>query len=226
MNHREILRASELLLAEELAATLRHRQNNHIAAVRNSAFYIRQKVTRATTLSSDDPRVGAFFELIDRELVSASNALPAQARARTVQAGKLQASMVGSLLWPLVGDARCELRILVDEPVQVPDELGLAVALRCLMANAVEALEPAGGVVTLSSQRTAGGGFLEVRNDGNGFEPEVLERAREPFFSTREGHLGVGLNVAARAIALNGGRLELQQEPGGAVARLLLAEVG
>jgi two-component system NtrC family sensor kinase len=37
---------------------------------------------------------------------------------------------------------------------------------------------------------------LEVADTGKGMRPEDLERAVEPFFTTKNGHLGVGLSVA------------------------------
>ena len=55
---------------------------------------------------------------------------------------------------------------------------------------------------------------LEVRDTGRGMEPEVLERAVEPFFSTKPGHLGVGLSIANGIWRRHRGTLSVRSVPG------------
>lgn len=227
MNPRQILVAGRLLLAEELTATVRHRLNNHFSAVRNASFYLRQRVEKSTTLTAEDARVGVFFELIDRELVAASALMAGlHSGARAVDGGTVRASGLAEALWPLVSpEGPCQLRVELDEPIHVDDPTGCAAALLCLLENAVEALGRAGGAVTLSSRRAEGATVIEVCNDGPGFTPGALERAAEPFFTTRENHLGLGLSVASRVAERGRGRLELAPgQPSGAVARLRFPE--
>jgi signal transduction histidine kinase len=50
---------------------------------------------------------------------------------------------------------------------------------------------------------------IEVEDDGAGFTPEAVQKACEPFFTTRNVGLGLGLTVASRIIRAHGGRLEV-----------------
>ncbi len=50
---------------------------------------------------------------------------------------------------------------------------------------------------------------LAIQDGGTGFTPEVAQRAREPFFSTRNVGLGLGLTVARKIIEAHHGRLEI-----------------
>jgi len=59
---------------------------------------------------------------------------------------------------------------------------------------------------------------VEVRDSGTGFEPEAAQRAPEPFFSTRNVGLGLGLTVSRKIIESHHGKIEIptprKGEPG------------
>lgn len=66
-----------------------------------------------------------------------------------------------------------------------------------LLKNALEAIGDAEGTISLSTGIDHRGWIvLEIRDSGVGMPPPVQERAVEPFFSTKPGHLGVGLSIA------------------------------
>ncbi len=50
---------------------------------------------------------------------------------------------------------------------------------------------------------------IEVQDSGAGFPPEVAERANEPFFSTRNVGLGLGLTVTRKIIENHHGKMEI-----------------
>ena len=55
---------------------------------------------------------------------------------------------------------------------------------------------------------------LEVADTGKGMSPTDLERAVEPFYSTKHGHLGVGLSVANGIWRRHRGTLSLHSQQG------------
>jgi two-component system NtrC family sensor kinase len=62
---------------------------------------------------------------------------------------------------------------------------------------------------------------LEIRDTGRGMEPQVMERAVEPFFTTKSGRIGVGLSIANGIWRRHKGTLSLRSMPGeGTVLRL------
>jgi signal transduction histidine kinase/DNA-binding NarL/FixJ family response regulator len=65
---------------------------------------------------------------------------------------------------------------------------------------------------------------VEVRDSGKGFTPETAERAQEPFFSTRNVGLGIGLTVSRKIIESHRGRIEIpaSAEGGSGVVRISL----
>ncbi|WP_353476658.1 ATP-binding protein (plasmid) [Salipiger sp. H15] len=85
-----------------------------------------------------------------------------------------------------------------------------------LLHNAIEAVEPGRGEVTLSVRAQAGELTLLVRDNGPGIPPDVLPRVTEPFFSTRIGGegLGLGLAISFEVVQHFGGRLDIRSDPG------------
>ena len=104
---------------------------------------------------------------------------------------------------------------LVPTPPIKGHEEQLKVMLRNLLQNVYDALPAKGGTVWLSTSTDHRGWIvLEVRDSGEGMEPSTLERAVEPFFSTRPGRLGVGLSIANGIWRRHFGTLSIQSIPG------------
>ena len=64
---------------------------------------------------------------------------------------------------------------------------------------------------------------IEVRDSGVGFSPEAAERAQEPFFSTRNVGLGIGLTVSRKIIESHHGRIEINASRGGECGVVLVS---
>jgi signal transduction histidine kinase len=92
-------------------------------------------------------------------------------------------------------------------------------ALRNWFVNAMQAM-PEGGLISTRVNIEENAAVLEIRDEGPGFSEEALRRWDEPFFSEREGGMGLGLTLAAEVTRANGGRVSVANDPaGGAVVR-------
>lgn len=92
-----------------------------------------------------------------------------------------------------------------------------------LLLNAVEAL-PGGGRIEVEVSGGDSGVYIEVRDDGPGFDEAYLEHSLfKPFASTKKNGLGVGLVLCRTLAEAHQGRLSAGNLPGGgAVVRLTL----
>jgi len=85
-----------------------------------------------------------------------------------------------------------------------------------LCVNAVDAM-PGGGTLKLRT-RNADPGWIElaVEDTGAGMPPEVLEKAMDPFFTTKEvgKGTGLGLSMAYSTVTAHHGQLQIRSEPG------------
>ena len=93
------------------------------------------------------------------------------------------------------------------------DPRRLEEALMNLVANGIEATPPGGEVAVEVRPR---GDLIEirVRDTGRGIPPETLPRLGTPFFTTREEGTGLGVALARSVVALHGGSLRYESEPG------------
>src|SRR6185312_2688920 len=82
------------------------------------------------------------------------------------------------------------------------------------LQNAYEAMPDHAGTITVSTATDDRGWVVvELRDTGRGMTAEVLERAVEPFFSTKPGHLGVGLSIANGVWRRHRGTLSVRGVP-------------
>ncbi len=96
------------------------------------------------------------------------------------------------------------------------DPAALSHSLMNLCINAVDAM-PDGGVLTLCTRNEVGGWVLiEVADTGSGMPRDVLDRALDPFFTTKDvgKGTGLGLSMVYSTVKSHQGQMELQSEPG------------
>ncbi|MGZ8361394.1 MAG: sensor histidine kinase [Allosphingosinicella sp.] len=110
-------------------------------------------------------------------------------------------------------------------------------AIRNLIENAVNYAGPAHVAVREAGSRTSGSGgaevAIEVSDRGPGIPEAELANVQEAFYrvepsrSRTTGGSGLGLTLARAAVQVHGGRLELENRPGGGlIARLILPKDG
>ena len=96
-----------------------------------------------------------------------------------------------------------------------------------LLVNACQALsDPAQSIGVATALDAARNEVrVEVRDEGQGIADDLLERVKDPFFTTKrdQGGTGLGLALSDRIVEDHGGRLELApRKPRGTVATIVL----
>jgi len=123
------------------------------------------------------------------------------------------------LLQPEIDRRGVTVRWLANDPAVVrADPVAIDQIVHNLIANALQAMDrQAEGPreLRLSVRREGERAVLDVADTGPGLPPEVLSRLFEPFFSTREGGLGLGLTLSESLAQAQGGRLSAGAAPGG-----------
>lgn len=122
----------------------------------------------------------------------------------------------GELLERTLGaDIRVDADLATDlRPVRA-DRSKMEQVLLNLIMNARAAM-PSGGVLGLQTRNDDDRVVLSVSDNGRGMEPEVIQRAFEPFFTTRPKGQGTGLGLATAygAVIDAGGTIDIESELG------------
>ncbi len=112
-----------------------------------------------------------------------------------------------------------ETRIDPSLPCVKVDPSLLKSAVWNLVQNAVQSVERHGGHVRVTLGGENGEGparvVLTVEDDGAGIEPGDLPRLFEPYFSKRDGGVGLGLAMVKRIAEEHGGRITAGSRPDG-----------
>lgn len=210
----------------EFAAGLAHELNQPLTAVLSST----QAAQRL--LADDPPALDTAREAMGRAAAQARRAAEVLGRLRRglQPAGDEPAARVAldltacvrealHLLQPEIERRAVAVRWRTSEPVQVrADPVAIDQIVHNLIANALQAMDRQQGracELQLAVRREGDQAALDVIDSGPGLPPEVLSRVFEPFFSTREGGLGLGLTLSESLAQAQGGRLSAANAPEG-----------
>jgi signal transduction histidine kinase len=121
------------------------------------------------------------------------------------------------LLETRAADAGVTLEVVGETSATLEaDPRKLRQALLNIVLNAMQA-SPKGERVVIDVGRTCPMSYMttiRVTDHGPGMTPEVIERIRKPYFTTREGGTGLGVAVARGLIEQHGGSLDYESAPG------------
>ena len=209
----------------KLASGVAHDFNNVLQAVGGSLSLILRtpgnvaRVERVAGMARDAVERGAA--ITGRML---SLARRADLRAGPVDAAELLHGLQLVLQHTLGAGIRVNVDVPPDLPPLLADRGQLETVLINLATNARDAM-PRGGTLRLSARTEGGQMLIEAADTGAGMTPDVLTRAREPFFTTKPPGAGTGLGLAlAHGFAeQSGGLLRISSTPSqGTVVTLVL----
>ncbi|HEV3439107.1 MAG TPA: ATP-binding protein [Gemmata sp.] len=224
---RDALRAEQLAWVGQMAAGIAHE-------IRNPLMAIKLLVQTAADRSDGPALRPRDFQVLEEEIIRLEEivsgfldfARPPRPDPRPVDMAEL-ASQVAVGLRP-----RAELQgvtIIIEQPTEPvivgADPNQLRQVLLNLLFNAIDA-QPRGGEVRVAAKiESENSGYpqllLTVTDNGSGLPPSVGERIFEPFVSTKESGLGLGLSICRRIAEAHGGTLTAANRPtGGAIFTL------
>ena len=201
----------------QLAGGIAHDFNNVLQAVTGGLSLIQRRaadeagVRRLAGMAADAAARGAA--ITGRLLTFARRG---ELAATPIPPGALLENL-RDMLAPTIGPGiEVHVEATPDLPNLLADKAQLETVLINLAVNARDAM-PAGGTLTLRADTSAGptppptmpaGAYvhLSLNDDGTGMSADVLARASEPFFTTKEPGQGTGLGLAmARGFAEQSG---------------------
>jgi signal transduction histidine kinase len=222
----EVLEAAKFAFVGELAAGVAHQVRTALGVLRSSAQLL------APARDSSDAETRELTQIMHDELdhlAAVVNQLVNLGRPRELAIEPTGLARVVDRAAEFVDPQARAKGVTIrradngTDPLALCDEEQIYQVALNLLVNAVQ-LSPSGGEVVLGllplNERRVG---FEVRDQGPGIAEELREKIFQPFFTRREGGIGLGLTLVQRVVREHGGRLLVQSEVGkGSVFRVEL----
>jgi nitrogen fixation negative regulator NifL len=216
---------SQLIQAEKHAAigrmvgSVTHEINNPLQTIKNCLYLIRQDFESVPTskvplemalsetqrLSNIVGQLRQLYRPQDAQTMHSHELLSIIEEVHSLILPHLNNSRV---VWqPLPGLESCSIRCVKDQIIEVFLNLTL---------NAIEAMQTSGGILSVNmvqSSDMARVGVI-ISDNGPGIKPEILPHIFEPFTTTKEYGLGLGLSICYGIIQKHGGQITVDSQPG------------
>jgi nitrogen fixation/metabolism regulation signal transduction histidine kinase len=215
----ELKRTQRLAAWAEMARQVAHEIKNPLTPIQLSAEHLRK-----VHVDRGEPMSPVLQQCVDsilsqvkllRQISSEFSAFASSPTVRPadVDLGELASEMVAPYRAGLPDRIEMTLDIAPSLPKVRADRTLLGRAVTNLIENGLHAM-PAGGRLSIRVHGEEGHVILTVADTGVGMDQEALERAFEPYFSTKATGTGLGLPIARRNVELNGGTIAVDSARG------------
>ena len=215
----ELKRTQRLAAWAEMARQVAHEIKNPLTPIQLSAEHLRR-----VHIDRGEPMTPVLQQCVDsilsqvKLLRQISSEFSAFASSPTVRFADVDlGELVDQMVAPYRAGLPDRIEMSLDIEAQLPrvraDRTLLGRSITNLIENALHAM-PNGGRIDVLVRAGAGGVVLAVADTGVGMDQEALERAFEPYFSTKATGTGLGLPIARRNVELNGGKIAVASARG------------
>ncbi|QXX76446.1 sensor histidine kinase [Methylovirgula sp. HY1] len=228
----ELVHVSRLLAMGEMASSLAHELNQPLTAIANY-----MKGCRRLLQNIDHPQRMTIQDALDKAADQAVRAGQIIRRLRDFAARGETEKKIERIVkvveeasaLALVGARELGVRVRQDVAPGVDlvlvDRVQIQQVLVNLFRNALEAMEATEHRELLVALAPAADMMVEiaVADTGHGIKPEILPRLFEPFTTSKDNGMGVGLSICRTIVEAHGGKMWVEPNPvGGTVFRFTL----
>ena len=212
------LHQSERLAAlGEMTAGVAHEVRNPLGIISSTAELLRDRLARyepqnrlAQIIVEESNRLNEkVTEFLDFARPRVPNLRPCDLEATLNRGLELLAPEIDRLGITVTRDYQLDGRVLmVDQDL-------LYQAFLNILLNAIQAMDQGGHLTVSTTPGPRGqGGAIRFQDDGEGIEPEALNKILNPFFTTKEKGSGLGLPIVKSIIEAHQGTLEISSATG------------
>jgi len=219
----DVINSNRLATWAEMARIIAHEIKNPLTPIQLSAEHLKQVI-------KDQPR--GYREISNTCIESILNQvnLLRQLSTEFSHYAKFPQLKLSTLnIKELINDVVCaysslqrdkyELKIHIEEklPLIQGDKELLRRAFTNIIENSLEAM-PDGGTLSINAKLSRRKGLkgikIEISDSGTGIDQETLKRLFEPYFSTKDSGVGLGLAISKKAIEEHKGEISVKSYPG------------
>ncbi len=84
------------------------------------------------------------------------------------------------------------------------------------MLNAIDAVRKVDNpqISILATTNSSGRVVIDLKDNGHGIKPDILDKIFMPFFTSKKGGSGIGLSLSRQIMHLHKGRISVKSTPG------------
>ena len=209
--------ADSLAQLGELAAGVAHELRNSLATLRGYLTLIERQPEEEsiTDYLSEIRRESEHLQRVLEDFLSF-----AQPKSTRIEEVDLLQILRRAAADPNLAGKEVEIRADEGAVTRIKGDAQLLErAVRNLLHNAAQAEEEIGRDGPLEARLREGDNEIElvIRDRGPGLSTEIRDQLFQPFTTTRPNGVGLGLSLTLRIVSLHGGRVGLENHPGGGV---------
>ena len=212
----QLVRSDKLAALGQLAAGIAHEIRNPLTSINILIHSLTGNYPAGNSHREDlkviAEEINRINEIVDQFLRFAKPAPPRLEKAEVLSI--IEETL--QLLRPQIEKQRIEVRKEFQPlPLILMDREQMKQAILNLLLNAVQAM-PEGGHLSLKGRLPEEDRWmkLSVQDSGVGIPGEDIDKLFDPFFSTKEGGIGLGLSITHRIIDQHDGKIEVESAPG------------
>lgn len=204
----QIVRAGKLAVVGEMAAVMAHEVRTPLGILRTSAQLLerqpnlgeREKELAGYIISETD-RLNRLVSL----LLECASPRPPEFKPHEIH------DIVNHVLDLLASRAdvkgvHLDRELVAQDSLLVCDREQMIQVLLNLVINALHFV-PQGGHIAIMTRNDSGSLLVSVADSGPGVSPELRERVFDPFFTRREGGIGLGLTIVQQIVQAHRGEI-------------------
>ena len=211
----QLMRSEKLAALGQLAAGIAHEIRNPLTSINILIHSLTENLPSGDSNKEDlkviEEEIHRINEIVDQFLRFAKPALPLLEKTEV-------SSIFEETLQLLRPQIEKQLIVVAKEfqalPIILMDCEQMKQAILNLLLNAIQAM-PGGGHLTVRGKNSEDGQWihLSIQDSGMGIPDEHKDKLFDPFFSTKEGGMGLGLSIAHRIIDQHHGKIEVESTP-------------
>jgi len=215
---------ARLVTMGEMASTLAHELNQPLSAI---SSYTTGCLNLLRGGSSNHPDIAVTLDKVVTQAQRAGQVIRRVHEFVRRREPQQDACQLNNIVEDAVGlmepvahqrGTRVQLDLAVGLPTVPVDKVMIEQLLLNLMRNGMDAMAETSidqRVLTIATATDVEGVCVTVTDRGCGIAPDVYARMFEPFFSTKQDGMGMGLNICRSIAELHNGRLWFEPSPAG-----------
>jgi signal transduction histidine kinase len=202
----------------QLAAGVAHELRNPLGVIKNSAYYLREKIGKSR-LAAEEPSISEFLNIIENEIGLSDKIIRDLLNFSLISKPIVKPSDINRIIKYALSvtkspeNIKVEINLKPNLKKAAVDPYQIRQAFNNLILNACQSME-VGGRLTITSRED--GRFIEVefKDTGGGIKEEDQKKIFDPLFTTKAKGIGLGLAVTQGIIERHEGQIKLKSEVG------------